>query len=55
MMKKLNLGQELSKGEQKKVLGGSCVVCNDGTHVDPMPCSSGPAYCSFHGGLEGCY
>lgn len=52
-MKKFNLGTELTKNQQRKILGG-WVRCNDGTYLYYMACSNGPAYCSFHGGLSGC-
>ena len=53
-MKKLNLGQELSKSEQKKVLGGATLQCqnfvapNDWRQVvyNFSSCSNAAAYCS---------
>ena len=47
-MKKLNLGTELSKNEQKKVLGGATLRCNhpDADVVNNFPtCSQAISYC----------
>lgn len=49
-MKKLNLGKELSKNAQKKVVGGATIVCN-GIYGDVsftsshLFCSMAIAYC----------
>ncbi|NAY93009.1 hypothetical protein GTQ34_13880 [Muricauda sp. JGD-17] len=59
-MKKLNLGQELSKNEQKKILGGVTFRCNA---PDAQPvygfssCSHAAAYCSgaWNTNLAYCY
>ncbi len=59
-MKKLNLGTELSKNEQKKVLGGATLRCN---HVDADPvnyfptCTQAASYCSavWRSGIDYCY
>lgn len=55
-MKKLNLGVELTKNEQKKVLGGG-VVCSDGTNNPWVHCQDGPSYCQSAGlgGMRYCY
>ena len=54
-MKKLNLGSQLSKNEQKKVRGGATLQCKNGPEpwnqwrqvVYNFPsCSSAPAYCA---------
>ncbi len=66
-MKKLSLGQELSKNEQKKILGGGviCYAPNNppeyqyvtvGTPV--VNCSNGPAYCAgvyYQGSMVSCW
>lgn len=47
-MKKLNLGQELSKNEQKKVLGGATLKCNapySQVVYNFSSCSNAAAYC----------
>jgi len=51
-MKKLNLGKELGKNAQKKVVGGNTVHCYDQFgnvthifHTPWIPCSSANAYC----------
>ncbi|NDV43596.1 hypothetical protein [Flagellimonas sediminis] len=50
-MNKLNLGQELSKNEQKKILGGATLTCWSNNLHDYVTvynfsnCSYGPAYC----------
>jgi len=51
-MKKLNLGKELSKNAQKKLVGGNTIHCYDEygnvTHVfntPSIPCSSAHSYC----------
>lgn len=59
-MKKFNLGQELSKNEQKKVSGGGTVTCRyPNGHVGSSyiePCSQGAAYCAAMGAIYlGCY
>lgn len=58
-MKKLNLGKELSKNEQKKVIGGVWVTCHaawGGTiTVWLSSCSQGEAYCNgAHNGFISC-
>ena len=53
-MKKFSLGVELTKNEQKKVIGGG-VVCNDGTNEPTVHCQSGPSYCASRGGMWYCY
>jgi len=45
-MKMLKLGNELTKNEQKKVLGGY-VQCTNGHVGWSVSCSSGPAYCQY--------
>ncbi len=45
-MKSLNLGKELTKNDQKKVMGGATVVCSGGTVTSNwLWCSSAAAYC----------
>ena len=53
-MKNLSLGAELTKNEQKSVLGGGWALCNDGVQIYGTNCSGGASYCSFHGGLRNC-
>ncbi len=59
-MKKLDLGQELSKNEQKKILGGATLRCDHqyAQVVYNFPtCSQAAAYCSgvWHSGIDYCY
>ncbi len=59
-MKKLNLGTELSKNEQKKVLGGATLKCNhrDAYQVNYFPtCSQAVSYCQgvWQSGVQYCY
>lgn len=61
-MKKLNLGQELSKSEQKKVLGGGATCrTSSGSYVTitnpAVNCSNGPAYCAgaYGGSMVSCW
>ncbi len=65
-MKKLKLGQELSKNEQKKIMGGG-VVCFVASrppgqqyvtiNSTAVNCSNGPAYCSgaYSGVMTSCW
>lgn len=53
-MKKLNLGRELSKNQQKKILGGITIICSNGdviqTQVNPGCGPSGQSgYCPATG------
>jgi hypothetical protein len=53
----LNLGKELSRNEQKKILGGATVVCTGGTVVSNwIPCQDAAAYCigTHRGTLVSC-
>jgi len=53
-MKKLELGQELSKNEQKKIMGGATLQCKNGPWPDNWrqvvynfpSCAQAPAYCA---------
>lgn len=60
-MKKLDLGQELSKNEQKKILGGATLRCNapDAQPVYNFPScgAQAAAYCSgaWHTTVDYCY
>ena len=57
-MKKLNLGKELSKNAQKKVVGGATIECRGiywphyiSTHSSShLNCGMAPAYCA---GMQG--
>ncbi len=52
-MIKFSLGRELTRNEQKKVLGG-WARCNNGYYFDHMTCTHGAGYCQAHGGLHSC-
>jgi len=54
-MKKFSLGTELTKNEQKKVLGG-WAMCSNGFYNSYLTCSNGPAYCAAtgRGSMVGC-
>ncbi len=55
--KTLNLGKELSKNEQKKILGGVTVYCTEGSYVMGSSCVGQEAYCeaAHHGTFIDCY
>ncbi|NAY93008.1 hypothetical protein GTQ34_13875 [Muricauda sp. JGD-17] len=61
-MRKLNLGQELSKSEQKKILGGgaTCTTSWGGTATTYSPyvnCSNAAGYCAgvYGGTVVSCW
>ena len=53
-MKKLNLGKELGKNEQKKVIGGGAAIYCAGIYdvylysSQQLSCSMSAAYCTGH-------
>lgn len=52
----LNLGKELSKNAQKKVLGGAWIHCSDGSYYASSCHPAQMAYCAAagHGQYQGC-
>ena len=61
-MKKLNLGKELTKGDQKKVVGGGAYIVCQGIYgqyeysSQHLNCDMAVAYCGGHQqGLVFCY
>jgi hypothetical protein len=52
----LNLGKELSKNSQKKVLGGAWIHCTDGSYYTSACVPAQMAYCQAanHGQYLGC-
>ncbi|MGB8191547.1 MAG: hypothetical protein WCF67_06490 [Chitinophagaceae bacterium] len=48
---RLNLGRELSRSEQKKILGGLTLLCSDGSYFTGFGgnCAEQRGYCSATG------
>lgn len=45
----LNLGKELSKNHQKRIMGGVTVYCTGGSFVMGSSCAGQSAYCAAAG------
>ncbi len=52
----LNLGKELTKNSQKKILGGAWIHCTDGSYYTSACVPAQMAYCqaAHHGQYLGC-
>lgn len=52
----LNLGKELNKNSQKKILGGAWIHCSDGSYYTGACVPAQMAYCQAanHGQYLGC-